>query len=84
MIRKIEKVLNEKVRPALADHDGNVEIIDFDNNTLFIKLVGGCQGCSSSKQTVYEGIQTLIKNTFPEVEKVVDLTDHAAGENPYM
>ncbi len=84
MIRKIEKLLNEKIRPSLAEHGGNVEIVDFDNNTLFIKLVGGCQGCSSSKQTVYEGIQTLVKKTFPEVERVVDLTDHTAGENPYM
>jgi len=84
MIRKIEKVLNEKIRPALAEHGGNVEIVDVDNNILYIRLVGGCQGCTSSQQTVYEGIQTLIKKTFPEIEKVVDLTDHKAGEKPYM
>ena len=83
MIRKIEKVLNEKIRPALADHGGNVEIIDVDNNILYIRLVGDCQGCSSSQQTVFEGIKTLIKKGFPEIEKVVDLTDHSAGENPY-
>ena len=85
MIRKIEKLLDEQIRPALSGHGGDIEVIDLDNNQLFVKLTGGCQGCSSSKATLKDGIERLIISTYPElVKEVVDLTDHASGDNPYM
>ena len=85
MIRKIEKVLDDQIRPALASHGGDIQVIDFDNNKLFVKLTGGCQGCSSSKATLKDGIERLIVGKFPEiVHEVVDLTDHAAGDSPFM
>lgn len=84
MIRKVEAILDESVRPALAAHGGNVEVVDIDNNKLFIRLQGGCQGCSSSSATVKDGIQRLIQQSFPDIEEVIDLTDHASGDNPYM
>jgi Fe-S cluster biogenesis protein NfuA len=84
MLRKLEILFDEQVRPALAAHGGNVEIVDLDNDTLFLRLQGGCQGCSSSTATLKQGIQTLVKQNFPEILNVVDLTDHDTGENPYM
>ena len=84
MIRKIENLMDEQVRPALAAHGGNVEIVDLDNNKLFLRLQGGCQGCSSSSATLKDGIERLVKQTFPEIEEVVALTDHSSGENPYF
>lgn len=84
MINKIEKLFDTQIRPALAQHGGNVEIIDIDNNKLFIKFYGGCQGCSSSKATLSGGIEQLVKQHFPDIEEVVDLTDHTTGTNPYM
>lgn len=84
MIRKLEVLFDEQVRPALAAHGGNVEIVDLDNDKLFLRLQGGCQGCSSSLATLKDGIQTLVKQNFPEITEVVDLTDHDGGENPYM
>lgn len=84
MIRKVESLFDDQIRPALAAHGGNVEVIDIDNGKLFVKLSGGCQGCSSSSATLKDGIERLIKQTFPEIEEVVDLTDHDSGENPYL
>ncbi len=84
MLRKIEALFDEQVRPSLASHGGNVEIIDLDNDKLFVKLHGGCQGCSSSKVTLKDGIEQLVKKNFPMINEVIDLTDHHAGENPYM
>jgi Fe-S cluster biogenesis protein NfuA len=84
MLKKLELLFDEQVRPALAAHGGNVEIIDLDNDKLFVRLSGGCQGCSSSKATLKDGIQTLVKQNFPMITEVVDLTDHVSGENPYM
>lgn len=85
MLRKIEKVLDEQIRPALASHGGDIEVIDFDNNKLFVKMSGGCQGCSSSKATLKDGVERLLMGKFPElIDEIVDLTDHASGENPYF
>jgi Fe/S biogenesis protein NfuA len=85
MLRKIEKLLDEQIRPALASHGGDIEIIDYDNNKLFVKLSGGCQGCSSSKATLKVGIERLVVGKFPDlVKELVDMTDHSAGEKPFM
>jgi len=84
MIRKIEKLMDEQIRPALASHGGNVEIIDIDNGKLFLRLEGGCQGCSSSSATLRDGIARLVQETYPEINEVIDMTDHDSGANPYM
>jgi Fe-S cluster biogenesis protein NfuA len=84
MIAQIEKLFDSQIRPALAQHGGNVEVIDVDNNKLFVKFFGGCQGCSSSKATLKGGIEQLIKQNFPDIDEVVDVTDHEQGSNPYM
>ena len=84
MRRKIDALLEEQVRPGLAAHGGNVEVIDVDNNQVFLKLTGGCHGCSASSATLKQGIEKVIKQNFPEIEDVIDLTDHQSGENPYM
>jgi Fe-S cluster biogenesis protein NfuA len=83
MIRKIEKVFDAQIRPALASHGGNVEIVDLDNLKLYVKMTGGCQGCASSMATLRDGITNLVKKNFPEIVEVIDLTDHSSGENPY-
>ena len=83
MIRQVEKIFDQHIRPSLAAHGGSVTIVDIDNDKLFLKLAGGCQGCSSSSATLKEGIERLVKRHFPEIQEVVDLTDHGAGKNPY-
>ena len=82
-MRKIEAMLEEKIRPSLRAHGGDVTLVDYDNNRVFVILVGGCQGCSSSGATLKDGIARVLKQHFPEIEEVVDLTDHSAGKNPY-
>jgi Fe/S biogenesis protein NfuA len=49
-----------------------------------VKFHGGCHGCSSSKATLKGGIETLIKQNFPEIIEVVDVTDHTTGDAPYL
>jgi Fe/S biogenesis protein NfuA len=84
MMRQIEKLFDDMIRPALAAHGGNIELIDVDNNTIFVKMTGGCQGCASSQATLTDGVERLLKQHYPEIEKVVDMTDHDSGENPYF
>lgn len=81
MIIQVEKIIN-KIRPSLAMHKGDVELIDVDNNRVFIVFKGGCQGCVLSSVTVKDLISKEIKKEFPELE-IVDLTNHSQGKNPY-
>ena len=83
MFRKLEKLFDEQVRPALAAHGGGVEIVDIDGDKIFLKLNGGCQGCTSSSATLKDGIERLIKQNFPDITEVIDMTDHSSGSNPY-
>tara|TARA_R110000868_G_scaffold229901_7_gene483046 strand:- start:125 stop:382 length:258 start_codon:yes stop_codon:yes gene_type:complete len=84
MLRQLETLFDEQVRPALAAHGGNVEIVDLDNDILFLRLKGGCQGCSSSQATLTDGIARMVKQNYPEIKEVRDVTDHESGENPYF
>lgn len=84
MIHLVEKILDKHIRPSLAQHGGNIEVIDIDNETLFIRFVGGCHGCSSSKITLKNGVERIVKEHFREIKEIVDITDHAMGKNPYM
>ena len=83
MRRKINKLIETMINPAVASHGGQVHLVDFVNDTVYVRLSGGCQGCSSSSATLKNGIERLIREEFPEVKGIVDVTDHASGENPY-
>ena len=83
MRRKISKVIDELVNPAVASHGGAVHLVDFVNDNVYLRLSGGCQGCSSSTVTLKNGIERLLREEFPEIREIVDVTDHSAGTNPY-
>ncbi len=84
MMRQMEKLFDDMVRPALKAHGGDIELIDIDNDKVFVRMTGGCQGCSSSTATLKDGVERLVKQHYPEIKEVVDLTDHASGDNPYF
>ncbi len=44
---------------------------------------GGCQGCGAADVTLRQGVERMIREAVPEVLEIIDLTDHAAGQNPY-
>lgn len=83
MRRKIQCVIEEMVNPAVDSHGGRVDLVDFVNNDVHLRLSGGCQGCSSSQATLKNGIERLLREEFPEIRNIIDVTDHASGENPY-
>ncbi|MEZ4846004.1 MAG: iron-sulfur cluster assembly accessory protein [Bdellovibrionota bacterium] len=71
------------INPAIAQHNGYAEVIKFEDNKVYVKMGGGCQGCSSAAVTLRMGIEDRIKEVFPSIAGVVDTTDHNAGTNPY-
>ena len=79
----IQAVLNERINPAVAGHGGHIALIDVKEDTAFIRLEGGCQGCGMADVTLKQGIEVEIKGAVPSITAVLDVTDHAGGSNPY-
>jgi Fe/S biogenesis protein NfuA len=81
---EIEALVATEVNPALAAHGGFVTYVGHDGEgTVYMTMGGGCHGCSMSKMTMLDGVQTMLSEAIPAVQRVKDLTDHSTGENPY-
>ena len=80
---QIRQLLEARINPAIASHGGWAELVEVDGDTVVVRLGGGCQGCAMSKATVTAGIESTIKEHIPSIQRVVDVTDHESGENPY-
>ena len=78
-------VLESSVNPAIAAHGGRADLIalDEEKKVAYLKLSGGCQGCAMSRLTLSQGIETQLIEAIPELTGVIDVTDHASGENPF-
>lgn len=79
----IQRLLDERINPAVAAHGGHVSLVDVQEDTTYIRLEGGCQGCGMADVTLKQGIETEIKQVVPTITAVLDVTDHAGGTNPY-
>jgi len=83
VVTAIESLLKEKINPSIASHGGRVSLVDVKDNIMFVQMEGGCQGCAASAVTLRQGIEATVKNTIPQIEEIIDITDHASGKNPY-
>ena len=66
----IEKIIDEKVRPAVARDGGDIIFENFDKGVVYLTLKGACAGCPSSTATLKQGIENLLKHYFPEVKEI--------------
>ena len=82
--QKIQKVLDDEINVAVSSHGGHIQLLDVVEGRAYVKMEGGCQGCSSASATLKQGVETRIKELFPEITEVIDTTDHADGKNPYF
>ena len=80
---RVQELIDTMINPAVAGHGGFVELIDVQDNRVYLVMGGGCQGCGAADVTLKAGIERLIKEELPEIEEVLDSTDHASGTNPY-
>lgn len=81
--QRAAQVLDQAINPAIAAHGGSVAIAAVEVPTLYVRFSGGCQGCGMASVTLSQGIEATIRSLVPEITKVMDVTDHASGENPY-
>ena len=70
-ILKIIKILDQKIRPAVARDGGDIKFKEFKDGIVTVELQGSCSGCPSSKMTLKQGVENLICHYIPEVKEVL-------------
>ncbi len=69
--KKIVKILDQKIRPAVARDGGDIKFKEFKDGVVKVQLQGSCSGCPSSTMTLKQGVQNLLCHYLPEVKEVV-------------
>jgi Fe/S biogenesis protein NfuA len=80
---RVRQVIDYQINPAIAGHGGAVTLIEVRGNVVYLEMQGGCQGCGMAAVTLAQGIRRILVETVPEIEDIVDVTNHEAGVNPY-
>ena len=85
IVKDIKFVLEDKVAPSVAQHNGFINFLDFDMElgVAKLELAGACSGCAMSKQTLHQGVEDMLKHYVPEVNAIVGEDDQKAEEQGY-
>ena len=71
--QNIIKILDQKIRPAVAKDGGDIKFKEFKDGIVKVQLQGSCSGCPSSKMTLKQGVQNLLRHYIPEVKEVMSV-----------
>ena len=82
--QRVIQVLDAQINPSIAAHGGRADLVAVQDGAAYLRLSGGCAGCGMAAVTLSQGIEVAIKQSVPEIVRIVDVTDHAAGTNPYF
>ena len=70
IVEQIKKLIDERVKPAVAQDGGDISFVKFDNGKVLLELRGACSGCPSSTITLKSGIENMLKYYIPEIKSV--------------
>ena len=65
----------DKIRPFLINDGGNIEFVKYENNIVYIKLLGACSHCEFIDYTIKDSIEFTIKEMIPTIEQVINISD---------
>ncbi len=82
-MRIVQDFFDHEVNPAVAAHGGYFTLLDIQDNNVYVELGGGCQGCGMANVTLRQGVEARLREVMPEMNQLIDQTDHQSGENPY-
>ncbi|MEE9244675.1 MAG: NifU family protein [Gemmatimonadota bacterium] len=84
LVERVQRVIDEHINPAAATHGGAVRLVDIRDGIVYLQMGGGCQGCGMASVTLTQGIKQVFMKLVPEIVDIQDVTDHAAGTDPYF
>ena len=83
IITQIKKLIEANIKPAVAQHGGVIDFVDYEDGHLKVILGGACSGCSSSTITLKLGVENMVKHYVPEVHTITAEDDPNSTVDPY-
>ena len=83
LLAAVEALLDQQVNPSVAAHGGHIAAERVEGSTVYLRMSGGCQGCAASALTLRQGVERMLRAALPQIDAIVDVTDHAAGDAPF-
>jgi Fe-S cluster biogenesis protein NfuA len=83
IVAEIKLLIEEKVKPAVAGHGGNIEFLEFNDGRLLLELGGACSGCAGSTMTLKMGIENMLMHYIPEIKEVDAQDDPNSNVDPF-
>ena len=83
IITQIKELIETQVKPAVANHGGNIEFVSYDEGDLLLELGGACSGCAGSTMTLKMGVENMLKHFVPEINTVEAIDDLNSTVSPY-
>jgi len=80
---ELNDFLENEINPMIAAHRGYIALHRIEDQVVYLEMGGSCQGCGMAAMTLRQGVETQIRERFPQFREIVDVTDHADGENPF-
>lgn len=80
---QLQDLFDTQINPQIAAHGGMISLIGVREKTAFVQFGGGCVGCGMLSVTLKQGVEVAVKDQIPDIDEIVDITDHNQGENPY-
>ena len=71
----VQEVLDDDVRPALQIDGGDIELVKVEDENIYVRLVGACSTCPSSVMTMRMGVENLLREEFPSLKELIEVTD---------
>jgi Fe/S biogenesis protein NfuA len=80
---QLNTFIEDAINPTIAAHGGFIALHGIEDDVVYLEMGGGCQGCGMAAVTLRQGVEKQIRERFPGVAEIVDVTNHAAGDNPF-
>ena len=84
LAERVQQAIDQYVNPGVAQHGGRVTLVEVRDDIVYLQMGGGCQGCGMASVTLSQGIERILKEQVPEIAGIQDVTNHSAGDNPYI
>jgi Fe/S biogenesis protein NfuA len=80
----VAEIVAKQINPGVKAHGGRIDLVDVRDNIAYITMNGGCQGCGVASMTLKMGVERQIREGVPQIQAVVDTTDHTQGKKPFF
>lgn len=80
---QVRHVIEVQINPSIASHGGEINLVDVRDTVVYLEMSGGCQGCGMAAATLSQGVRRILMEALPQITEIQDVTNHAAGANPY-